>query len=129
MIPTPARAVPCRPGAVPGPGPRRCSGGDDDGPGRQSSAAPAADGGAPGIATLAESAVVGKLARVRRERLRTRTLPRSSTRGSTRRTSGATIPRSDFGDAFPGFTKGAATLALATSGLMSNAEVGAGSRG
>lgn len=37
---------------------------------------------------------------------------------------GGEYPRSDFGDAYPGFTKGAAGLASKQSGLMSNQDVG-----
>lgn len=100
-----------------------CSGDDEsDEPDTQRSGSSATD--APGIKTRVE---VGDVAG---------RLPRSRARDAAAKVArvvdgwlnaayvGGDYPRTKFGDAFPGFTEGAARLAAQQQGLMSNAVVG-----
>ncbi len=100
-----------------------CSGDDDDGSGDTSPAGGSSEA-APGIDTRVEvGAVAGRL-------------PKGPARDVAADVAGVVdrwldaayvggdYPRSDFGDAFPGFTKDAAALASEQPGLMSNQAVG-----
>ncbi len=102
-----------------------CSGGDDD---EEPGAGPSNDGSSttkePGIATLVEvGAVVGKLGKGPAHDVAEDVADVVDTWLDAAYV-GGDYPRSDFGDAFPGFTKGAATLASRQAGLMSNEGVG-----
>lgn len=100
-----------------------CSG-DDDPEGGDPPAASGAPSGPPPIKTVARlGKVVGGLDKQRRARLKTQVAEvvdawiDAAYLGD--------FPRTDFSDAFPGFTKGAAADAATDAGLMSNKRFGA----
>jgi hypothetical protein len=102
-----------------------CSGGDDeDGPGAGSSSSGTVDDARAAPSRVEVGEVAGRLGKGPARQVAAdvaavvdRWLDAAYVAGD--------YPRSSFGDAFPGFTKGAATLAARHSGLMSNKSVGA----
>ncbi|WP_346387843.1 hypothetical protein [Nocardioides sp.] len=100
-----------------------CSG--DDGPADPGS--PATSGGAHGVEEVATKATIGKvtgrLAPARRKTLRANVKTLVDHYLDAAYVSGD-YPRSEFADAFPGFTKGAESDARKDRSLMSNAAIG-----
>ena len=100
-----------------------CSGSDDEEPDAKTSEQGTA-GTAPGIDTRVEvGEVAGKLAKGPAREVAA-DVAKVVDRWLDAAYVGGDYPRSDFGDAFPGFTKGAATLASRQPDLMSNKAIG-----
>jgi len=100
-----------------------CSDSDDEEPDVKTSEQ-GTEGAAPGIDTRVEvGEVAGKLAKGPAREVAA-DVAKVVDRWLDAAYVGGDYPRSDFGDAFPGFTKGAAALASRQPGLMSNKAVG-----